>query len=64
MQVTYPIALDPGGKIFHQVAAQGAGVTRNVVLDREGKIIFLTRLFDKAEFEEMKRVVAEALTAG
>ncbi len=61
MKVTYPLALDPGGKIFYQIAAEGAGVTRNVVLDKNGKIIFLTRLFDKAEFEEMKQVVAAAL---
>lgn len=30
-----------------------AGVTRNVVVDQEGNIAFLTRLFDEAEFEAM-----------
>ena len=64
MKVTYPLALDPGGKIFNQIAKEGAGVTRNVVIDKDGKIIFLTRLFDPEEFEEMKTVVKEALAAG
>ena len=31
----------------------GAGVTRNIVIDKEGKISFLTRLFDENEFQEM-----------
>jgi len=28
-------------------------VTRNIVLDKSGKISFLTRLFDQKEFQEM-----------
>ena len=54
MKVTYPMALDPGGKIFQMFANEGSGVTRNVVIDMKTKrIIFLTRLFDKKEFDEM-----------
>jgi hypothetical protein len=34
-----------------------SGVTRNVIVDRTGKIIFLTRLFDEAEFDAMKKVI-------
>jgi peroxiredoxin len=59
--VTYPMALDPGGKVFQLVARKGAGVTRNIILDRKGKIVFLTRLYDKAEFEQMKAKIAEEL---
>ncbi len=55
--VTYPLALDPGGKIFYTFAEKGAGVTRNVIIDKTGKIIFLTRLFKEEEFNQMKKVI-------
>jgi peroxiredoxin len=55
--VTYPIALDLDGSIFYTFAEQGAGVTRNVIIDKEGKIVFMTRLFKEEEFEEMKKVI-------
>ena len=42
--VTYPLALDPGADIFGLYALKEAGVTRNVIIDRSGKIIFLTRI--------------------
>ena len=55
--ITYPIALDDEAKIFTKFADKESGVTRNVIIDREGKIIFLTRLFNKEEFEAMKKVI-------
>jgi peroxiredoxin len=55
--VTYPIALDLDGSIFYTFAEQGAGVTRNVIINKEGKIVYMTRLFKEEEFEEMKRVI-------
>lgn len=51
--VTYPICLDPGGALFSAVTVPKAGVTRNVVVNREGNIAFLTRLFDETEFDAM-----------
>lgn len=57
MNITYPLALDPGADIFGLFADKSAGVTRNVIIDRDGKIIFLTRLFDRAEFDSMKEVM-------
>lgn len=57
IKVTYPLALDPGAEIFSLFALKEAGVTRNVIIDRDGKIIFLTRLFEQEEFEQMKRVI-------
>jgi peroxiredoxin len=57
MEVTYPLALDPGADIFGLFAVKEAGVTRNVIIDRSGKIIFLTRLFDRDEFDRMKKVI-------
>ncbi|MDX9724906.1 MAG: TlpA disulfide reductase family protein [Bacteroidales bacterium] len=63
IKVTYPLALDPGADIFGLYALKEAGVTRNVIIDREGKIIFLTRLFDREEFDEMKRVIFSELAS-
>lgn len=57
MSITYPLALDPGADIFGLYAQKESGVTRNVILDRTGKIIFITRLFDEKEFNEMKKVI-------
>lgn len=55
--VTYPIALDPGSVIFTMFANKESGVTRNVVIDKEGKIAYLTRLYDEVEFSNMKKVI-------
>jgi peroxiredoxin len=55
--VTYPLALDPGADIFGLYALKEAGVTRNVIVDRAGKIIFLTRLYERKEFDQMKKVI-------
>lgn len=57
MEITYPLALDSGGEIFYTFAAEGAGVTRNVIIDRSGKIIYMTRLFKEEEFNEMVEVI-------
>ena len=57
MKITYPLALDPGAEIFYTFAAKGAGVTRNVIIDKNGKIVYLTRLFKEDEFNEMKEVI-------
>jgi peroxiredoxin len=61
MEITYPLALDPGADIFGLFALKQAGVTRNVIIDRNGKIIFLTRLFELEEFNEMKGVIFKEL---
>ena len=57
MKITYPLSLDPSADIFGLFAQKEAGVTRNVIIDREGKIIFLTRLFEREEFDRMKEVI-------
>jgi len=61
--VTYPLALDPRADIFGLFAEKEAGVTRNVIIDKKGKIIFLTRLFEREEFDQMKRVIFTELAA-
>jgi len=57
IHVTYPLALDPGADIFGLYALKDAGVTRNIIIDRDGKIIFLTRLFEREEFDKMKEII-------
>ena len=61
MQVTYPLALDPGADIFALFADRDSGVTRNIILGPDGKIVFLTRLFEIQEFNKMKRVIHNLL---
>jgi peroxiredoxin len=57
MNISYPLALDPGADIFCRFANKKSGVTRNVVIDRDGKIVYLTRLYDKQEFASMLKAV-------
>ena len=59
--VTYPLTLDPEGERFALFCDKGAGVTRNIILDREGRIIMLTRLYDENEFASMVRLINEEL---
>jgi peroxiredoxin len=61
MKVSYPLALDPGADIFGLYALKESGVTRNIIIDRKGKIIFLTRLFEREEFDSMKEVIFSEL---
>jgi len=60
--VTYPMAPDPGGELFYQIAGPKSGVTRNVVVDAKGEIVFLTRLFDESEFNAMIEVIDSILS--
>ena len=61
MDITYPLALDIDGSIFYTFAQQNAGVTRNIIIDRDGKIIFMTRLFKQVEFDKMVKVIDDLL---
>jgi len=61
MGTTYPMALDPNADIFGIFAHKKSGVTRNVVIDKQGKIAFLTRLFKKEEFDNMINKIAVLL---
>ncbi len=59
--VTYPIGMDPTADIFGSYAEKNAGITRNVIIDREGKIVMLTRLYDEEEFNEMVDTIDKLL---
>jgi peroxiredoxin len=59
--ISYPVVLDEDGKIFELYAEKEAGVTRNVLINGEGKIVFLTRLYDENEFENLKQHIEKLL---
>ena len=59
--VTYPMSLDPGGDVFALYAERKAGITRNVIINKEGRIVMLTRLYNEEEFEEMCKKIDELL---
>ena len=59
--VTYPIAWDPEAIIFRDFTLEGAGVTRNIVVNRNGEIVFLTRLYKDDEFQKMIKIIEQLL---
>ena len=59
--ITYPVALDPGAAHFQLYAEKEAGVTRNVIIDKEGRVAFLTRLYNETEFKTMVSKIEELL---
>lgn len=61
MRVSYPFALDPGADIFGKFALKSAGVTRNILIDPSGRIVYLTRLYDPEEFAGLKAKIAGLL---
>lgn len=61
LNLSYPIGLDKDGEIFRLYAKENSGVTRNVLIGKNGKILMLTRLFERKEFEELKKAIEEDL---
>lgn len=60
-KVTYPLGLDPNADIFALYADRKAGITRNVIIGTDGKIVMLTRLYNEEEFNEMCAVIDKLL---
>ena len=58
---TYPIAMDTNADVFAQYALRESGITRNVLIDRDGKIVMLTRLFKEDEFAALVEKINEML---
>ena len=60
---TYPIAMDTDADVFAQYALRNSGITRNILIDRDGKIVMLTRKFKEDEFaalvEKINTMLAE-----
>jgi len=59
--ITYPIGLDPHADIFALYATRDAGITRNVIVDKAGKIVLLTRLYNEEEFKTMTEKIDSLL---
>ena len=59
--ITYPIGLDPHANIFALYATRDAGITRNVIVDKTGKIVLLTRLYNEEEFKTMTEKIDSLL---
>lgn len=50
---TYPIAMDVNADVFASYALRNSGITRNILIDRDGKIVMLTRLYKEDEFASL-----------
>ncbi len=61
MGISYPLALDLQADIFSLYSELLSGVTRNVIIDEDGKIIYLTRLFKLDEFHDMTEIIKQAV---
>lgn len=59
--VTYPLALDPGADLFAKFALRESGITRNVLVDRDGKIVITTRLYNEKEFQLLVKKIDSLL---
>jgi peroxiredoxin len=59
--ITYPLALDSAAVVFGLYADKKSGVTRNVLIDGTGHVVFETRLYNPIEFDALKRKIASYL---
>lgn len=59
--ITYPLAYDVASEAFCKYAHSSAGITRNVLIDKKGRIVMLTRKFDEKEFGELCNKIDEML---
>lgn len=59
--VTYSLGLDPGADIYAKYALRNSGITRNVLIGRDGKIVKLTRLYNEKEFNGLVDKIDELL---
>lgn len=58
---TYPMALDTAANAFASYALRQSGITRNVLIDRDGKIVMLTRRFQEDEFNALVQTIDSLL---
>lgn len=58
---TYPMVLDTAANAFSSYALRQSGITRNVLIDRDGKIVKLTRRFEETEFKELVQTIDSLL---
>lgn len=58
---TYPIALDTAANVFASYALRNSGITRNVLIGKDGRIVKLTRLFNEKEFNSLVSAIDSLL---
>lgn len=59
--ITYPMALDSKADVFASYAERKSGITRNILIDRDGRIVKLTRLYNEKEFGELVQAINSLL---
>ena len=59
--ITYPMALDSNADVFASYAERKSGITRNILIDGEGRIVKLTRLFNETEFNSLVETIDSML---
>lgn len=59
---TYPMLLDDKGDVFASYAVRKSGITRNVLIDRDGRIVMLTRRYVEPEFNQLVSAIDSLLT--
>ena len=55
------MALDPGADVFALYAEREAGITRNILIDRDGRIVKTTRLYNETEFSSLVEAIDKLL---
>lgn len=58
---TYPMLLDDKGDVFASYAVRKSGITRNVLIDRDGRIVMLTRRYVEPEFNQLVATIDSLL---
>ena len=58
---TYPMLLDEKGDVFASYALRKSGITRNVLINRDGRIVKLTRRFVEPEFNDLVATIDSLL---
>ena len=58
---TYPMALDTAANVFASYALRRSGITRNVLINRDGTIVKLTRLYNEDEFSSLVQSIDSLL---
>ena len=54
--------LDEQGDVFASYALRKSGITRNVLIDRDGRIVKLTRRFVEPEFNDLVATIDSLLS--
>ena len=58
---TYPMLIDEKGDAFASYALRKSGITRNVLIDRDGRIVMLTRKYVEPEFKQLVETIDSLL---